>query len=848
MRFSRSMLLFLMMAAVAMMAGCEGEGDTTTSASGITNPNPGVLQPTGTIQGVLVDKVTLEPLSGAVISIGLSSDTTASNGQFVLRDVPCTDDMAANSLSVDENYIVTIDLRTVNSRITSGPTYADFAYSAADVLYTSLPNTNPAIVNGATPVTGLVADLPLKVGKLSATIQGTVAYDATAAEADDQVWNVMLVSASPDICLAPGCFDSPNSATGNAGNIIATEVTTVTDATFTFSNVEAITDFVVVAMNGTQTFYGTENVESPADGQTKILVIQHDDDGPDNIADNADDLDNSTVFVGRVDDLDPVIVSVTPEDGSNLGAATSVDVVYTFSEPINQDALTDPTSVDSDAIDELTSVDFDGQVYVLYKGNMDGMYSVAWNATFDQLTVSIPSLKPASVYTVDLASVLDPDANPATDDGILADVNDNLLADPSGLASVTFYTTATACAPAAVTVAALSQPYDWSATADLDWYPAVCAKEYNVYKRCDEVWGATTLVGQETLLASISATATTNGVVFIDTADECSNIKLECTYTVASVGADNAEGSSASVTVSDTEEPDIAGASDSFNAGVDTDYTDDTLTLAFSEPLDELSAEDETNYTLNDAAFLSGTAPGVLIATYGCTDNGGPYEVALTFDAAVNEDDFVGYTVNAGNNGICDILAGTGEDEVIPQNQGLPNSVCVSNGNVSDLSPGTELNSSAGALAPDDYFMPPGCDDGSGGGIPNNSIIDNFGTESCTSVVTGANGICQTDRVQEGAVWENDQDIPIDEGLDNALCIRAGLVVDTGALEPQKDYDPAALPDGVDCDGAGGADDFCEWTQNTVLTITGGAAGLTDVSGNGMDADADQIDNDDTIH
>src|SRR3990170_1981010 len=119
---------FVLMASTVMlsMTGCSD--DTATS---LTNPTAGSFEPTGTIQGIVRDSVTLQPIVGAKVSIGVTTATTDAYGQYILADVPATSDALNGSIA--DIYRMTVDLRSVTSPVamttaTTTPRYPDFVY------------------------------------------------------------------------------------------------------------------------------------------------------------------------------------------------------------------------------------------------------------------------------------------------------------------------------------------------------------------------------------------------------------------------------------------------------------------------------------------------------------------------------------------------------------------------------------------------------------------------------------------------------------------------------------------------------------------------------------------------
>src|SRR3972149_10219536 len=138
--------LVVLLSTIFTMAGCSKDSSKST-----TNPNPETFEPKGTIQGVVRDTVTLQPIEGAVVSVGVSKATTGATGEFVLRDVPATYDALMGT--EEDTYLVTVDLRTAKSRANgvvvadntddTKKQYPEFVYTYKDVEYTSLNDSAP---------------------------------------------------------------------------------------------------------------------------------------------------------------------------------------------------------------------------------------------------------------------------------------------------------------------------------------------------------------------------------------------------------------------------------------------------------------------------------------------------------------------------------------------------------------------------------------------------------------------------------------------------------------------------------------------------------------------------------
>src|SRR3990172_8911846 len=166
------------------MAGCSKD-----TAESITNPGSATFKPKGTIQGVVVDAVSREPIVGARVSVGVGEATTDEMGQYVIKDVPATTD-ALNG-TVGDVYDVSVDLRNATKPInmkTATEKYPEFSYRTVSVSYTSLNDTECPdstdygdsdadcgnSTNHDTRVDGLVANLRIEIGRLACNIKGTV--------------------------------------------------------------------------------------------------------------------------------------------------------------------------------------------------------------------------------------------------------------------------------------------------------------------------------------------------------------------------------------------------------------------------------------------------------------------------------------------------------------------------------------------------------------------------------------------------------------------------------------------------------------------------------------------------
>ncbi|MBI5627094.1 MAG: hypothetical protein HY935_07865 [Nitrosomonadales bacterium] len=579
------------------LSGCKGsKGDPGAIAA---------AQPTGTIQGVLADNVTHQPIVGAIVDIGVATATTNADGQFVLRNVVVPVDAANNANAAA--YGATIDLRKVTSPVNMAsaaatPRYPDFHYRKFTITFTSLYASAASAVT-ATPVTGLIANVDFAVGKLAATITGVVA-DSLTKQPVAAGYIVKLVSLDSWQPLAT------NSGMGATENVVGS---TTTDASgnFTFANIESLQSFRIDAWNSTNTIKGSgigvlnagTAVVAPADGETKTLSIQG----------------GTAVLVASTDILAPTIISVTPEQNADIAPAGGASVVFTFSEPILQTADTSTSSSVPTGLYNTVAVNYTGAK----ASNIP--YSLSWNATSTQLTVTIPTLAAASKYTVSLAGT----------GTTLKDANNNVVTNIAtagkGVLSFTTNGSPTAAAPATVTVVNSASLDFNSPSVLLNWSPVSGAKAYNVY-RAQNYTGVT---GQYQLILPALATVSTLTSDFADTLPVASFVSgqnmLTYSYVVRSVNMDNVESAdSAAVTAQDLVKPTAIIPAVTTAPVPPAVAPAVTLTITFSEPVDEASATTLTNYGMSNAVGFVGAIPAVTNAIL----NPGLLTVALTLSAA----------------------------------------------------------------------------------------------------------------------------------------------------------------------------------------------------------------------
>lgn len=825
-------LLLLMMSMAVLFMGCSRD-------SSVTNPNPDPFHPVGTIQGALVDRSTGAPIEGAVVSVGLKTATTDELGQFAIKDVPATADYTCQLCDgVFDHYIVTVDLRDADE--VCGPSanaacgqfpYPDFAYRQVRVKFTSLNDTfNPlggdTASNHDTPVDHLVAELEISVGKLSASLAGSLEYCLSVHNRGyNTVTEDCTITAMPSdyetLCTSGDCGDGLDSFNGSKWNTVATADSVA--GAFDIGPLMANTEYDLSVSCDGGALVGDDDFWTPSVGAG-----------------------SAPICVSYADTTEPILKHVTPENGASIGNVTSADVVFTFSEPIAQTALTDPANVSNCGVTARTEVEFEGQVWEgVYE---DVAYSLEWQNSVtglpcngstdcDQLQVSLPDLASASIYSVKIEGILDPDeandddslvedcpdftdlaGNPFSDGPSNEDCDNDINGDPYCKAEVRIYTI-TDCDPLAPTsLAALGQPYDFEDDVILDWTSAVCAKAYNIYEQCDQVYNnGTRIDGQQFFLETdVDTDDWQTNVEFID-ANDCSDIQLECTYCVRSVGPDlSVSANEICVTVADTEEPNLeqpptdgSGVTDDggcdnsdFIAG-NCDATE--LTYCFSEPLDEVASETASNYVINPAAF-SANAVTVVSALSECDDNTS-FCVALTLSDDMAADDIIESEIRSGaSDNICD------SGDAIPSS-GAGTAASPWTGFFPGGDDTQYVPFDSGGVCVNDGADEDGIDNAEGG----DDVVADPDDDGIVSVFSGPNGICNSTAADDDTqIVDNGDDTP-----DDIVCVDAG---DNFLLQTTE----------------GGDDEVVDYL---FITISG-----EDVAENGMDPDFDELDTNNEVH
>lgn len=615
---------FVLMTSSVMltMTGCSDDASTS-----LTNPTASSFEPTGTIQGIVRDSVTLEPIAGAKVSIGVQTATTDAYGQYVLSDVPATSDALNGSIA--DMYRMTVDLRSVTSPVamttsTTTPRYPDFVYHDVELKYTSMNDSTPCpdfdptdsestdsndalttcgtnATNHDTPVEGMVASVTTEVGKLDADITGVVAgCDSSGFE--DEFFTPVGAGYIVKLYSNNGVGETDgNSSSGQDDHLIGQ---TTTDATgsFSFSNVEANLDFTITAVSSDGTRVDSVagvGYTTPADGETLALTVQK----------------STALHVCPNDAHGPEIIAISPEPGSDQTPG-STSVAITFSEAVKD---TPTASTDASLVGSLYD-----DIEVNFEGNKAGnvAYSLAWDTTRTVLTATFTT-GASSLYTVRIKNIdsrfTDNNGVPAAmgicddDDTVLALTGDPYKigsvggitsADGGGTDCTVYFSTGGGATPGATTSLTVTNETSQnvgSTSALLDWPVISGAKSYNIYCRQDQVYqDGTSQAGALEYVTNVSASqynlnpstlVVSGGVAgFVGTGSEHA---LQYVCLVRGYNSDLEEGAdSNSKTIKDAVGPDFTIFSSGNVGGLGT------LVLTFTEPVRESDAETTANYAL----------------------------------------------------------------------------------------------------------------------------------------------------------------------------------------------------------------------------------------------------------
>ncbi len=526
------------------LAGCN---DTTTNVPGTTTSDGSQpFEPTGTITGKIVDRCTGTPIRGAVISVAhngtvynAESDTS---GSFSFDKMPATMYQTTGGHQVvTGEYSLTASLVKYNqARSDSSQRYRDYYYSRVNITFTSLAGGD------SIPVNGLVGSTEIQVAQLNTTVSGTVV---------DQ--NLQPVAGASVVLMVD--------------TLMVQKTVSATDGTFTFRHVDNGAGIFIQAISADGSLSGQlGSLPYPYPLQCNVLSYRLDPQVPE-----------EQIMLRPRDDVPPVVIGLTPANNTDV-PTSGLQIVYTFSEPIQQTPYTAPGP---------GSPNITQDIVLLYNGmkamKTDVPLTLQWNSTFTQLTITPQGLVGSALYTLDarkaLANLADPAGNLLVDNpAIIGDLKEAL----------NFSTNGASPAPAAPTVVrrmipGLFAPLNYSGgKLGLTWNLDPNARSYNIYRQ----------VGSgpfELLDSNIQSVQYSTSVPALYTGALPNPFgPLTVSYEVTGVSKDLVEGAaSAPLTVEDDVAPQWAAIqidSTSNAAKANNVYY---MTLSFSEPMATASIE-----------------------------------------------------------------------------------------------------------------------------------------------------------------------------------------------------------------------------------------------------------------
>lgn len=552
----------------------------TACGGSVPAPTPNTTTPTlVTLQGQLTDAATGEPIVNAKIDIGSRTAFTNSSGHYEIANV-----QANSGTTVARDYQATITLTGVTSPI-------NMANAATTPRYPNIKFTMP--VAAATGTTAGNHDF--KVGKLSATLKG-------------------IVGDSTLLPLGGATVELQDNTLGMVGNVIRTTTTDTATATlgqYTFANVEAGVDYKLVGRSSDASKQGNITAGKLADNQILQLPLSG----------------TPALILSATDTYSPRIVKVSPENNADI-APGSVNVVFTFNEPIKQDAYSIPNLSVADNLYHDINVSYGGR-----KAAGNYAHTLSWNAAFDALTINLPATGTSSKFTVDLSLLSPTTTGATTTPDKLKDLSGNALEKSPVLTTgnlLTFTTNGGVLAVAPVILSPDAPSLDRNATSvTLDWQLATGAtKGYNIYRSTSNSLAP----GVAEPFVQIAGPVTASIYIDTQTLSQFNLLPLpevaqSYVYRVTSINSDLIESApSNEVLVKDGVAPTPVGTSGicvapgsnslTINTTPATVTTNGQVQFTFSEPLAAAAAETLANYVGVNISAAKLTAPTIVVLDF----------------------------------------------------------------------------------------------------------------------------------------------------------------------------------------------------------------------------------------
>lgn len=585
--------------ALFALSGCTEKDDDSNNVSGPGLSHLPTYAPKGTITGLVRDRITNQPVSGAVVSVGFDgsvhSVTSNAAGAFSFADVPAGQYQIVNGQSVlSGTYTLTVSMTAVNAAQTNpAKKYRDTYYSTVTIRFTSLAGGD------TTASDGMVGSVVLGVSYLNTTVTGQV-VDKNMAPVANAVVTLLDATVFPNIALG--------------------QTTTGPNGIYSFANVD----------NGLTVDLKAESADGALEANLPGTFTL-----PANVM---NDSMRTQVTAERMmllpsDDTNPFVTLITPENMSDVPAA-GLTVVYSFSEPVKQTPYTrtDLPPGHGTIADDIV-ISYNG----FKKGMAEIAYTLQWNASFTQLTFTPQGVVGSSKYSVDFTG--------AAGSGQLMDAAGNALVnngEVTGDFEVLNLTTAgNSALPAAPVlkrriVQGQFAELDYNGgTVGLAWAAVTDARSYNVYRSLNG--GSFELLQGDFFNTQLS---TASGSLVTPSGANNPLAAANVRYYVKAVSKDLAEGPASNiVTVADSVRPSLINATVAAGTGTNTWL----YTVRFTEPMKSSTVENGANFTFSNTGGVTYT---IQSADYlGLV--GGQYRVQLTVVSSAAP--VAGYILTIGN-------------------------------------------------------------------------------------------------------------------------------------------------------------------------------------------------------
>ncbi len=513
-------------------------------------------------------------------------------------------------MSTPVSYTLTISLAQYNSAQTDpNKEYRGTYYDTVTVVFTSVGQN--VVRNDSSEVAGLVGKVKLSISYLNTTLSGQVVDQYM-----QPVQNALVTLY--DETVVPG--------------VEYKQATTAADGSYQFTGIDNGLSIELKAVSQDGSLQGTLGPLTLPASVNPIV---------DSLRSN---VTAEQLMVTPAATVSPFVTGITPEDNSDV--APNTPIVYSFSEPIRQTAYTQtglPVG-DSTMIDNIV-LTFNG----MKKTDGAVNFTVQWNSTFSQLTITPQGLSGSARYSLDMRTVL----GKLTDAALHKLVNNpNIVGDFEVFNFTTVGTTPMPGVPVVTREFVPGSYNDLDYTGgwvELQWGYDANARSYNVYKSVD---GSPYQLDSENVYAIQFAQNTGSLVVPLNSLNPLSAGSVS--YEVSAVSKDLVETApSNAITITDQVDPKLLNAAIAPVVGDTNTYT---YTLYFSEPLTISTAENIGNYVFSGTGGVTITKTA---AHYLGNDVGTTYtmvEISVTTSAPLG----TGYTLTV--TGVTD-LAGNGMDQ-----------------------------------------------------------------------------------------------------------------------------------------------------------------------------------------